>query len=175
MKATALSSCHAISSGAPCRVNAVVHPPSSGAETLLEWLRGSAGCTDVRQACDTGHCGACAVLVDGRAVKSCSVLAGEVEGREVLTLAGLESASRPAARAVLDAVATMRPFQCGYCQPAFVIAAIDLLGSEAAPSECAVREAFTGLLCRCTGYQSIVGAVLLATRTLQASTPGGIE
>lgn len=140
---------------------------SPGQGSLLEWLRETQGETGVRQACDSGHCGACAVLLDGRAVKSCSVPAAEVQGACVLTMAGMATASRPAVQALFTAFRETGPFQCGYCEPAFFWGAIELLEQNNRPSETQVRDAFAGLLCRCTGYQSIVDAVLLAASRLR--------
>lgn len=150
-----------------CRVNMVVLHDIPGAETLLEWLRENAGCVDVRQGCDTGHCGTCAVLIDGMPVKSCSMLAIEAHGRDVYTLSGLAQLPCPEVRAVLKATEQMRPFQCGYCVSPFLLAAIELLQETPKPTEVQIRTAFTGLLCRCTGYQSIVDMVLKAARMLE--------
>jgi carbon-monoxide dehydrogenase small subunit len=151
-----------------CRVNSIPQSGAPNGETLLEWLRDAAHCVDVRKGCDTGHCGTCAVIVDGMPVKSCSVMAREVQTRDVFTLSGLPMLKhRPTVVAVLDATERLRPFQCAYCSPAFIIAAVDLLQDMPSPTEAAIREAFTGLLCRCTGYQPIVDMVLLAADLLQ--------
>lgn len=146
-----------------CTVNGKAYDPPANATTALEWLRDEAGCTDVARACETGHCGACVVVLDGRSVKSCSLLAGELEGRQVHSLQGMALAGRAPFAAIERAVRARQPFQCGYCKPAFLMAACDLLESQARPTEKEVREAFAGLLCRCTGYQAIVEAVLLAS------------
>ncbi|MER1967565.1 2Fe-2S iron-sulfur cluster-binding protein [Castellaniella sp. GW247-6E4] len=155
-----------------CRVNTVTRQGAPGGESLLEWLRDELDCLDVRKGCDTGHCGACAVLVDGLPVKSCSVLAQEVGARHVHTLSGLSLLKDPAVVAVLAAVDQRQPFQCGYCVPAFVLAAIALLREAPDPMEADIHAAFAGLLCRCTGYLPIVEMVMLAARSLQDGAPG---
>jgi aerobic-type carbon monoxide dehydrogenase small subunit (CoxS/CutS family) len=151
-----------------CVVNGSDRTGTPGEGSLLDWLRDAQGEIGVRQACDSGHCGACAVSLDGHAVKSCSVPAAEVQGSRVLTMAGLASAARPAAQAVFAAFRDTGAFQCGYCQPGFFWGATELLEQNNRPSEAQVREAFAGLLCRCTGYQSIVDAVLFAASCLCA-------
>lgn len=150
-----------------CVVNGKCQTGHPGAETMLEWLREKADCTEVHRACGTGHCGACAVIVDGRTLKSCTALACELQGRQVFTLSGLARSGRPAAVALLNAIEASKPFQCGYCQPAFVFAALDLLERDPMPSESRIRSEFAGLLCRCTGYQSIVETVSIAARALR--------
>lgn len=145
-----------------CSVNSEPHTGIPDAETLQEWLREAVGCADIRKGCDTGHCGTCAVLVDGISVKSCSVLAREVHDRHVYTLSGLRGLDHLTVQAVLEATEQLRPFQCGYCISGFIIAAIDHLLDTPQPTEATVRDAFAGLLCRCTGYQGIVDMVLLA-------------
>lgn len=152
-----------------CRVNEVVLHDVPGPETLLEWLRDTASCVDVRQGCDTGHCGSCAVLVNGVPVKSCSMLAREAEGHDVYTLSGLALLECPEAQAVMKAAEQIQPFQCGYCVSPFLLAAIQLLHETPAPTEVQVREALIGLLCRCTGYQSIVDMVLQAAQLLESA------
>lgn len=156
-----------------CRVNTVTQTDPADAQTFLAWLRDTANCADVRKGCDTGHCGSCAVIVDGMSVKSCSVLAHEVRHRDVYTLAGLPLLDLPAAKAVMKASEQLRPFQCGYCASAFLIAAIDHLQDMPQPTESTIRAAFAGLLCRCTGYQPIVDMVLLAARLLLDSHSDG--
>lgn len=152
-----------------CRVNTLARHDAPCKESLLEWLRDTADCVDVRQGCDTGHCGACAVLMDGLPVKSCSVLAQEAQGRDIHTLSGLSQLKHPAAAAVLAATEQSQPFQCGYCMPAFMLAAIALLQDKPEPTAAEIRNAFAGLLCRCTGYQPIVEMVFLAARMLRSA------
>lgn len=150
-----------------CRVNAVELRETPHSETLLEWLRDTAGQVDVHQGCDTGHCGSCAVLLDGMPVKSCSMLALEADGRDIHTLSGLTQLPHREVQAVLKATQHTKPFQCGYCVAPFLLAAIGLLRKVSSPTEDEVRHAFTGVLCRCTGYQSIVDMVLAAARILE--------
>ena len=152
-----------------CVVNGKCQSKLPGVETTLEWLREEVNCTDVRRACETGHCGVCAIVVDGESLKACSVLARELEGRQIFTSSALALTGRRAAVAMVRATEARQPFQCGYCQPAFLIAATDLLERNASPTEAEIRSAFAGLLCRCTGYQSIVETVLLAAKYLRES------
>lgn len=115
--------------------------------------------------CDTGNCGACTVLLDGRSVKSCSVLAVQADGREVTTiegLAGSDGGLHPMQQAFHDAHA----LQCGYCTPGMIMAACDLLRENPDPSEAEIREGIEGNLCRCTGYQNIVRAVQNAAKAM---------
>lgn len=153
-------------------VNETRQAGPTGGETLLEWLREQVRCTDVRQGCDTGHCGVCAVLVDGRPVKACSMLACELEGLPVITRSALELTRTRAVEALTAAIGKAQPFQCGYCESAFMMAAVDLLEREPGATEASVRHAFSGLLCRCTGYQSIVDAVLVAASSLSPMPRG---
>ncbi len=128
-------------------------------ETLLELLR-RAGYKGVKKGCEAGDCGACAVLLDGRAVNSCLVLAAKVDGHTVITVEGLaeEGTLAPLQEAFLDAGAV----QCGYCTPGMLIAATDLLSRNPHPSEEEIKEGLSGNLCRCTGYVKQVEAVKLA-------------
>ncbi len=133
-------------------------------ETLLELLRRE-GYKGVKKGCETGDCGACAVLLDGRAVNSCLVLAAKADGRSVTTVEGLEDDGRLSAlqEAFLDAGAV----QCGYCTPGMLIAATDLLAHNPDPSEEEIKEAISGNLCRCTGYVKQVEAIKLAVERMR--------
>ena len=130
--------------------------------TLLDLLRDELGLTGTKRGCEVGECGACTVLLDGRAVNSCLVLAPQVAGREVLTVEGLAPAGilRPLQEAFLDHGAV----QCGFCIPGMLMSAKDLLDHAAEPSDKEIREAIAGNLCRCTGYQQIVEAIEDAAR-----------
>jgi carbon-monoxide dehydrogenase small subunit len=130
--------------------------------TLLDLLRETIGLTGTKRGCDVGECGACTVLLDGRAVNSCLVLAPQVAGREVVTVEGLAPLGtlRPLQEAFLDHGAV----QCGFCTPGMLMSAKDLLDHTAQPSEKEIREAIAGNLCRCTGYQQIVEAIEDAAR-----------
>ncbi len=133
-------------------------------ETLLELLRRE-GYKGVKKGCETGDCGACAVLLDGRAVNSCLVLAAKVDGRSVVTVEGLEKDGQldPLQEAFLDVGAV----QCGYCTPGMLIAATDLLARNPNPSEAEIKEAISGNLCRCTGYVKQVEAIKLAVQRMR--------
>jgi len=133
-------------------------------ESLLEVLRRE-GFTSVKHGCDTGDCGACAVLLDGDAVDSCMILAVATDGRAVTTVEGLETDGRlhPLQQAMVDAGAV----QCGFCTPGIVMTGIDLLSRNADPTENDVTTALAGNLCRCTGYVKQVDAVLAAARQMK--------
>ncbi len=148
-----------------CRINGESRtlnvPPG---DLLLHALR-RAGCYGVKHGCETGECGACAVIVDGKVVNSCVMLAAQADGREILTIEGI-SPDRPGQRGALDpiqqAFVETGAIQCGYCTPAQVLAAKALLDREPHPTEAEVRDALSGVLCRCTGYVKPVQAVLRA-------------
>jgi carbon-monoxide dehydrogenase small subunit len=139
--------------------------------TLLDLLRGTLGLTGAKRGCDDGNCGACTVLVDGRAVKSCLMLAHQARGREVLTIEGLGRAERlhPLQRAFVERFAV----QCGYCTPAMILTAKALLDECPAPTEADIRRALGGTLCRCTGYVKILEAVEVARDALAAARDRG--
>jgi len=124
---------------------------------LLDTLREDLRLTGTKEGCGEGECGACTVLIDGRAVNSCLVPTLQVEGAQVTTVEGL--ASGDAMHAVQQAFLAHGGAQCGICTPGFLVAAAELLERDAHPSRLAVREALAGNLCRCTGYQKIVDAV----------------
>jgi aerobic carbon-monoxide dehydrogenase small subunit len=128
---------------------------------LVHYLRERLGKIGTVVGCDTSNCGACTVLLDGRSVKSCSVLAVQADGREVTTIEGLagpDGGLHPVQRAFHDEHA----LQCGFCTPGMIMAACDLLSDNPHPTEADVREGIEGNLCRCTGYQNIVRAVQAA-------------
>jgi aerobic carbon-monoxide dehydrogenase small subunit len=128
---------------------------------LVHYLREQAGRTGTPVGCDTSNCGACTVLLNGRSVKSCSVLAVQADGADVTTIQGLADQTgelHPLQRAFNAEHA----LQCGYCTPGMIMAAADLLRENPHPSEEQVRDGLEGNLCRCTGYQNIVRAVLTA-------------
>jgi carbon-monoxide dehydrogenase small subunit len=129
---------------------------------LVHFLREQAGSTGTHIGCDTSQCGACTVRMDSQTVKSCTVLAVQAHGHRITTVEGLGT---PASMSSLQqAFSEMHALQCGFCTPGMVFAAQALLDRVADPTEQAVREALHGNLCRCTGYQNIVDAVLLAAR-----------
>ena len=124
---------------------------------LVEFLRNELALTGTHVGCDTGQCGACTVLVDGRAVKSCTILAAQADGAKITTIEGVAPGGdlHPMQEAFRDCHA----LQCGFCTPGMVMAALDLVATQPNPDEKAVREGLDGNLCRCTGYQNIVKAV----------------
>ena len=130
--------------------------------TLLDVLRGNLGMTGTKENCLEAECGVCTVLLDGRAVNACILLAAQCQGREVVTIEGLGQDGRlhPLQQAFIDHGAV----QCGYCIPAMILSAKAYLDECPAPTEAQVREALAGNLCRCTGYQKIAEAVLAAAR-----------
>lgn len=132
--------------------------------TLLEALR-ELGHVDVKNGCEKGDCGACTVLLDGKAVNSCLVLAWQAEGATITTNAGLGTVDHP--HTIQEAFADAGAVQCGYCTPGMVLAAKALLDVNPNPSAAEIREAISGNLCRCTGYDQIVAAVQLASRRLR--------
>ncbi|MGH3298006.1 MAG: (2Fe-2S)-binding protein [Trebonia sp.] len=128
---------------------------------LVHYLREQAGRTGTPIGCDTSNCGACTVLMNGRSVKSCSVLAVQADGAEVTTIQGLADDSG-GLHPLQQAFHEEHALQCGYCTPGMIMAAVDLLAENGTPTEEEVRNGLEGNLCRCTGYQNIVRAVLRA-------------
>ncbi|MDP9284816.1 MAG: (2Fe-2S)-binding protein [Actinomycetota bacterium] len=126
-------------------------------ELLVYVLRDRLGLTGTNVGCDTSSCGACTVLLDGEAVKSCTVLGVQADGAEITTIEGLTSNGD--LHPVQQAFHEHHALQCGYCTPGMVLATVSLLEDNASPSEEEVRRALEGNLCRCTGYQNIVKAV----------------
>jgi carbon-monoxide dehydrogenase small subunit len=129
-------------------------------ESLLYALRERLGLPGSKNACEQGECGSCSVLLDGTLVCACLVLAAQAEGHEVVTVEGLarDGELHPVQQAFVDAGAV----QCGFCTPGLVMATADLLARMPSPSDDEIREALSGNLCRCTGYQKIFDAVRLA-------------
>jgi carbon-monoxide dehydrogenase small subunit len=127
---------------------------------LVHYVRDTCGLTATNVGCDTTSCGACTVLLDGESVKSCTVLAAQVDGREITTLEGLAANGRP--HPVQAAFRQEHGLQCGFCTPGMVMASVSLLRDNPKPSEQEVREGLEGNFCRCTGYHNIVKAVLAA-------------
>ena len=126
--------------------------------TLLDFLRDDLNLTGTKKGCDLGNCGSCTVLMDGKPINSCLVLAVEAEGREILTIEGLSEGSK--LHPIQEAFIQHGAVQCGYCTPGMILSAKALLDENPRPSEEEVRIAISGNLCRCTGYKRIVGAIL---------------
>ena len=128
---------------------------------LVHFLRDTLGLTGTNVGCDTSSCGACTVHLDGEAVKSCTVLAAQVDGQDVLTIEGL-APSADQMHPMQEAFRENHGLQCGFCTPGMVMAATSLLKEIPNPTEQEVREGIEGNLCRCTGYHNIVQAILAA-------------
>jgi carbon-monoxide dehydrogenase small subunit len=128
---------------------------------LVHYVRDVAGLTATNIGCDTTSCGACTVLLDGESVKSCTILAAQADGGEVVTVEGLAGAGGEL-HPMQSAFRAEHGLQCGFCTPGMVMAAISLLRENPAPTEAQVRAGLEGNLCRCTGYHNIVRAVLAA-------------
>ena len=129
-------------------------------ESLLFALRESLGLPGSKNACEQGECGSCSVLLDGKLVCSCLVLAAQADGHEVVTVEGLAEDGR--LHRVQEAFVATGAVQCGFCTPGFVVAAAELLQRNADPNDDEIREALSGNLCRCTGYAKIFEAVRMA-------------
>ena len=135
-----------------------------GRTLLVQALRDGLGLTGTHVGCDTSQCGACTVLVDGRAVKSCTMLALQAAGSEVTTIEGLarDGELHPVQRAFVE----HHGVQCGFCTPGMILTALDLLTREADPDDATIRQSLRGNYCRCTGYQTIVDAIRAAAGSL---------
>ena len=135
-------------------------------ESLLYVLRERLELPGSKNACEQGECGSCSVYMDGTLVCSCLVLAGQAEGREVVTVEGISSGNElhPVQEAFVEAGAV----QCGFCTPGFIVATHDLLRRKPSPTDPEIREALAGNLCRCTGYEKILDAVRLAAQRTSA-------
>ena len=133
---------------------------------LVHALRDGCELTGTKVGCDTSQCGACTVLVDGRAVKSCTMLAVQADGKSILTIEGV--AQDGELHPVQQAFREHHGLQCGFCTPGMIMTTIDLLDRDAAPDEHAIRRALSGNLCRCTGYHTIIESVQAAAAGVEA-------
>jgi carbon-monoxide dehydrogenase small subunit len=140
--------------------------------TLLDVLRETWGLTGTKKGCDEGECGACTVLLDGKPVNACLVLAIRAQGASVTTIEGIGGPRHP--HPLQTAFVENAAVQCGYCAPGMIISAKALLDKDLNPTAQEVRRAISGNLCRCTGYTKIVDAVLSAARKIQ-ETKGSVE
>ncbi len=138
--------------------------------TLADFLRERLGLTGTHLGCEHGVCGACTVLVDGAAVRSCLVFAAQVSGSEITTVEGIASPARDLSP-VQAAFRDCHGLQCGFCTPGFVVSVTAFLRDHPDPSDDEIREGLSGNLCRCTGYQGIVKAVHQAAGTLRREKP----
>jgi aerobic carbon-monoxide dehydrogenase small subunit len=130
-------------------------------DLLVYFLREDLGLTGTHVGCDTSQCGACTVLLDGRAVKSCTVLAAQADGHEITTIEGLATDGQ--LHPLQEAFWNQHGLQCGFCTPGFIMTAAALLAANPKPSEAEIRRGLEGNLCRCTGYTNIVKAVQRAS------------
>ena len=147
-----------------CTVNGQEHTVLADTrDTLLDLLRERIGLTGAKEGCGNGNCGTCTVIVDGAAVNACLVLALEAPGRDIVTVEGMSARGRlhPIQQALVEHGGT----QCGFCTPGIVLSAKALLDSNANPTAQDVRHAIAGNICRCTGYDKIVDAVMAAAAT----------
>jgi aerobic carbon-monoxide dehydrogenase small subunit len=153
-----------------CTVNAEEHTVLADTrDTLLDLLRDRIGLTGTKEGCGNGNCGSCTVIVDGAAVNACLVLAREAPGRDIVTIEGLSLGGKlhPIQQALVEHGGT----QCGFCTPGVVLSAKVLLDSNPNPTTHDVRHAIAGNICRCTGYDKIVDAVMAAAASQRAREP----
>jgi aerobic-type carbon monoxide dehydrogenase small subunit (CoxS/CutS family) len=154
-------------------VNGAPHARAVEPRLLLsDFIRADLGLTGTHVGCEHGVCGACTVLVDGEAVRSCLMLAVQADGRAVTTVEGLSQGGRM--HPLQEAFRDTHALQCGFCTPGFLMSLVPFLRDNPAPDEHEIREALSGNLCRCTGYANIVRAVQLAAERA-AATPGPVE
>ena len=133
---------------------------------LVHYIREQARLTGTHVGCDTGNCGACTVIFNGKAVKSCMTLAAQADGAEVMTIEGLgNNGLHPIQKAFMEKFA----IQCGYCTPGMIMSAYGLLTANPSPNEAEIREALEGNLCMCTGYQQIVEAIAHAAEVMRGA------
>lgn len=145
------------------RINAEEHELHiSASETLLEVLRERLSLTGAKEGCQDGSCGACTILLDGKPVRSCLILAVEAEGRDILTIEGLARSEE--LHPIQEAFINQGGVQCGFCTPGLILTAKALIDSNPEPTETEVKEAISGNLCRCTGYTKIVKSIVAATK-----------
>jgi carbon-monoxide dehydrogenase small subunit len=149
-------------------VNGEAHTSEVDARTLLvHFLREELGLTGTQIGCDTGSCGACTIIVNGQAVKSCTLLAAQADGAAILTIEGLGSIDE--LHPLQEAFWEEHGLQCGFCTPGMILSAWQLIERNPSPSEDEIRHALEGNLCRCTGYQHIVNAVKRAAKEMRAA------
>jgi carbon-monoxide dehydrogenase small subunit len=136
---------------------------------LVHLIRDNLRLTGTHIGCDTTHCGACTVLLDGEPVKSCTVLAVQADGRQITTVEGLEQGGK--LHPIQEAFQQEHGLQCGFCTPGMMMTSFALLQQNPTPSETEIRQAISGNLCRCTGYVNIVRSVKRAAEQIAAATP----
>ena len=133
---------------------------------LVQLIRENLGLTGTHVGCDTAQCGACTIHMNGRAIKSCSILALQAEGAEITTIEGLSAGGQ--LHPMQEAFRDCHALQCGFCTPGMVMSAVQLLQDHPQPTEAQIREGLDGNICRCTGYQNIVRAVRQVAEGAQA-------
>jgi carbon-monoxide dehydrogenase small subunit len=149
-------------------INGTAYQDTVEARTLLvHWLRDGLHLTGTHIGCDTTSCGACTILVDGRATKSCTMFAVQTDGRELHTVEGLEQGKQ--LHPLQEGFHEKHALQCGYCTPGMMMTALALLQSNPDPSEDEIRVGISGNLCRCTGYVNIVRAIQYASEKMRAA------
>jgi carbon-monoxide dehydrogenase small subunit len=134
-------------------------------ETLVEVIRDDLGLTGTKEGCGLGECGACTVIMDGRAVNSCLVLAAEADGKQITTIEGLADGDK--LHPIQQAFVNHGGLQCGFCTPGMIMSAKALLDEKPSPSEEEIREGIAGNICRCTGYAKIIESVKAAAKNIQ--------
>ena len=147
------------------KVNGIVHQvDASPGETLLEVLR-RLGMKSVKKGCETGNCGACTVLLDGKPVASCIVLAPQADGRSITTVEGLSQGEslHPVQQALIETGAP----QCGFCTPGMIMTAVGFLEENPSPTRDEVRQAISGNICRCSGYVKVIDAIITAAQRMR--------
>lgn len=133
---------------------------------LVHYIREKARLTGTHVGCDTGNCGACTVIFNGKAIKSCMTLAAQADGAEIMTIEGLgNNGLHPIQKAFMEKFA----IQCGYCTPGMIMSAYGLLSANPSPDEAEIREALEGNLCMCTGYQQIIEAIAHAAEVMRGA------
>ena len=150
------------------RINGTEHRHAVEPRLLLvHYLRDVVGLTGTHVGCETSLCGACTVLMDGKAVKSCTVLAVQASGSEITTIEGLAGQNGGGLHPVQEGFWEKHGLQCGFCTPGMILTAVELLGKNSNPGDGEIRRAIAGNLCRCTGYQHIVEAVQYAAEKMK--------
>jgi aerobic carbon-monoxide dehydrogenase small subunit len=149
------------------RVNGADHDVEVDTRTITaDFLREALGLTSVHIGCATGNCGACTVVLNGDTVKSCCVLAADLDGQEVMTVEGLSSGDGDALHPIQECFIKNQGLQCGYCTPAMILSSLALLEKNPQPSEDEIRHGIAGNLCRCTGYHFIVKSIQAAAEEM---------
>ena len=151
-------------------INGTVYEDDVETRTLLvHWIRDGLHLTGTHIGCDTTSCGACTIIVDGKATKSCTMFAVQADGRTIMTVEGLEQNDQ--LHPIQEGFHQMHALQCGYCTPGMMMTSIALLARNPNPSEHEIRVGISGNLCRCTGYVNIIKAIEFAAEKMQAPVP----